>query len=183
MADLYDVIARRRTSLRVDPDRPVPAELLQRLCVAAAWAPNHHRTWPWRFAVFSGDARRRLGEALAGYEEARGAAEAKVAKARTKYLRSPVVLAVGCAADPDPVTAMENRDAVAAAVQNLLLAATAEGLASYWGTGAVTEAPAVKALCGLEPADELVALVYLGWPVGLDPEAPARPEPEIRWLA
>ncbi len=183
MAELYDVIARRRTSLRVDPDRAVPAELIERLCQAAVWAPNHHRTWPWRFAVLTGDARRLLGEALADHELSRGAAEAKVDKARTKYLRAPVMLAVGCVADANPVTAMEDRDAVAAAVQNLLLAATAEGLASYWGTGSVTEAPAVKELCGLAPQDQIVALIYLGWPLGLDPEAPARPAPEIRWLA
>ena len=183
MAELYDVIARRRTSLRVDPERAVPAELIERLCQAAVWAPNHHRTWPWRFAVFTGDARRRLGEALASFELANGAAEAKVEKARTKYLRAPVMLAVGCVADANLVTATEDRDAVAAAVQNLLLAATAEGLSSYWGTGSVTVAPAVKELCGLAAADQLVALVYLGWPLGLDPEAPARPEPQIRWLA
>ncbi len=183
MAELYDVIARRRTSLRVDPDRAVPAELIERLCQAVVWAPNHHRTWPWRFAVLTGDARLRLGEALADHELSRGAAEAKVDKARTKYLRAPVMLAVGCVADANPVTAMEDRDAVAAAVQNLLLAATAEGLASYWGTGSVTEAPAVKELCGLVPQDQIVALIYLGWPLGLDPEAPARPAPEIRWLA
>ena len=93
------------------------------------------------------------------------------------------MLAVGCVADPNPVTAMEDRDAVAAAVQNLLLAATAEGLASYWGTGSVTRRRRSRNCAGWNAADHRGALVYLGWPLGLGPEAPARPEPQIRWLA
>ena len=53
----------RRTSMLVDQERPVAPELIDRLCDLAVWAPNHKRTWPWRFAAFHGDARLRLGEA------------------------------------------------------------------------------------------------------------------------
>ena len=48
---------------------------------------------------------------------------------------------------------------------------TALGLASFWGTGAVTEVPEVKRLVGLEPEDEIVAVVYLGWPVEAAPSS------------
>jgi PPOX class probable F420-dependent enzyme len=183
-ADALTVIAARRTSLRVDADRPVPRAVVEELCRAATWAPNHHRTWPWRFAAFTGQGRARLGEALAEHEHARGSAPEKVAKARAKYLRAPLVLAVGCASasDADALRRAEDRDAAAAATQNLLLAATALGLASYWGTGSVTEAPAVAELCGLGPDDALVAVVYLGWPKGDPPQAPPRPAPDVRWV-
>ena len=88
---------------------------------------------------------------------------------------------VGAAAEADPVRRREDRDAVAAAVQNLLLAATASGLASHWATGDWMDDPAVKELAGLAHDDDLVALVYLGWPNG---EVPAveRPAPSILWL-
>ena len=72
---------------------------------------------------------------------------------------------------------------MASGVQTLLLGATAAGLASYWGTGAVTEAPEVKELCGFAPQDVIVAAIYLGWPLGLDPARPERPPAEVRWLA
>jgi nitroreductase len=89
------------------------------------------------------------------------------------------MLAVASAGDDDPLRRAENRDAVAAGVQNLLLGATAVGLASYWGTGAVTDVPEVRELCGFDPGDQLVALLYLGWPIGEVP-VPPRPDPVLR---
>ena len=181
--DALAALARtRRTNLRVDPDRRVPVALIERLIELAQCAPNHKRTWPWRFAVLTGPARASLGEALATFLAEAGADEAKVAKARTKYLRAPALLAVASAAEADPLRTAENRDAVAASVQNVLLGATAAGLASYWGTGPVVDAPAVKELCGFSAADQVVAIVYLGWPLDAGPAAPERPEPRVRWL-
>jgi nitroreductase len=178
----FEALARsRRTNLRMDPERPVPRDLVERLCRLAMSAPNHKRTWPWRFAAIAGDSRRLLGEALAEALASRGDPPAKIDKARGKYLRAPLMLAVAAVGDPDPVRHAENRDAVAAGVQTLLLGATAAGLASYWGTGAVTEVARVRELCGLEPHDQLVALIYLGWPIGDVPE-PARPAPDLRWV-
>ncbi|MCC6436991.1 MAG: nitroreductase [Acidimicrobiales bacterium] len=178
------LIRRRRTNLRIDAERAVPESTVRRLCELAQWAPNHHRTWPWRFAALTGDARVRLGACAAEHLRARGAAPEKVAKAETKYCRAPLMLAVAVhhgAAD-DAVRRAEDRDAVAAGIQNLLLGATAAGLASYWGSGEVLELPSVRALCGFEPSDELVALIYLGFPHG-DVAAPPRPVPTIRFIA
>jgi nitroreductase len=165
--EAFDELARaRRTSLLLDADRPVPAELVDRLLQVATWAPNHKRTWPWRFAVVTGPGRARLGELVAVHEERKGSDEAKVAKARGKYLRAPVVVLVGSAWQPSEIRRIEDRDAVAAGVQNLLLGATAAGLASHWATGDWMADSDVKAFAGLAPDDELVALVYLGWPTG-----------------
>jgi nitroreductase len=176
------VLRARRTSLLVDPDAAVPADLVARLIELAALAPNHKRTWPWRFTVLTGDGRRRFGDALA--EAGTGAAldDAKVAKLRTKYLRSPVVVLVwdgGAAADP--VRRVEDRDAVAAAVENLLVAATGFGLASHWASVPEVLHPAARAVAGVDGSHDLVALVYLGWPVGAVP-APARPPAEVTWV-
>ena len=104
-----------------------------------------------------------------------------MAKARGKYLRSPVVILVGSAWQPEAMRRREDRDAVAAAVQTLLLGATASGLASHWATGDWMDDAAVKELAGLAPDDDLVALVYLGWPNG---EVPAveRPAPIVAWF-
>ncbi len=172
------LVVARRTSLRVDPGRDVPEELVDRLLKLAVWAPNHKKTFPWRFAVVRGDGRQRLGDLVAAYEERHGMPPERIAKARGKYLRSPVVVLVGAAHHPDPVRRVEDRDAVAAGVQNLLLGATAAGLASHWATGDWMGDDDVKALAGLSPEDDLIALLYLGWPTGDAPVVP-RPEPAV----
>ena len=175
---LEALVRSRRTSLKVDSDRPVPAALVDRLIDLTVWAPNHKRTFPWRFAVVTGDGRRRLGEAVAAAEARMGAVPERVAKAHTKYLRAPVVVLAGAAYHPDPVRRAEDRDAVAAGVENLLLGATSAGLASHWATGSWMGDAEVKALAGLAPEDELVALVYLGWPSGEVPVV-ERPAPVV----
>jgi nitroreductase len=173
---LSRVIHRRRSNLRIDPDRPVPHDVLERLAELAQWAPNHKQTHPWRFAAVTGAGRERLGAAAAEGFVRQGLTEpAVLAKTRQKYLRAPVVLVIASAAHQVPYLHRENRDAVAAGVQNLLLGATALGLASYWSTGIAAEAPEVKALLGLQPEDEIVALVYLGWPLAEAPPTRRRP--------
>jgi nitroreductase len=154
----------RRTSMVVHQDREVPLDLIAELCGLATWAPNHKKTWPWRFAVFTGAGRARLGDTMADEMTRLGTGDdAKRAKTRTKYTRTPAVLVVGCAPHANPMLHTENRDAVAAGVQNLLLGATALGLASFWSTPALEQPPAVLELCGFDPDDRIVGIVYLGW--------------------
>lgn len=175
-------IRARRTSLLVDPHRAVPEELVRHLIECATWAPNHKRTWPWRFTVVTGAARAALGEAFSEAGEAAGLDPVKVAKQRTKYLRSPVVVLVWVTGDRSPVRRREDRDATAAAVQNLLLAATANGLASYWASIADEFHPPARAIAGVDDDHDFVALVYLGWPSG-EVAVPSRPAPEVTWLS
>jgi nitroreductase len=167
----------RRTNLQMDPDRPVPLELIEALCDLARAAPNHKRTWPWRFTLFTGDGRSALGEAYAGALIASDAEPAKVAKARVKYLRAPAMLLVG-STSPEPGRVLEDGYAVAAGVQNLLLGATAAGLASFWSSPPVRDAPEVLDLAGFAEGTQIVALVYLGWP-SREAELPPRPPAEL----
>lgn len=171
-------ITTRRTSLRMDPDEPLDESVITGLCRLAVWAPNHHRTEPWRFAAFSGDARRRLGETIAAEMSAWSVAAERVAKTRTKYLRAPTMLLVGSAAGPDATTTLENRDAVAAGVQNILLGATEMGLTSFWSSVATPHAAALLDLCGFETDTVVIAAVYLGHPNG-EVAAPPRRSPRI----
>lgn len=169
----------RRTSMIVDQTRDVPMELIAELCSLATWAPNHKKTWPWRFAVFTGNGRATLGETMADEMERAGFGDdIKRAKTRTKYLRTPATLVVGCTPDDNEMLHAENRDAVAAGIQNLLLGATALGLASFWSTPALTQPDSVLELCQFDPGDRLVGMIYLGWATQECP-APPRPDPPI----
>ena len=180
---LEALIRRRRTNLRIDAHRPVDPELVERLCGVAQWAPNHHRTWPWRFAALTGSARAQLGQIAAADLRAGAAAPEKISKAEGKYLRAPLVLAVAVCHQPedDAIRRLEDRDAGAAGIQNLLLAATAAGLASYWGTGAVLGSEAVRSLCRFSPTAVVMALIYLGYPIGEVP-TPPRPVPILHFI-
>ncbi len=129
------LVRSRRTSMIVEQGREVPLDVIAELCGLATWAPNHKKTWPWRFAVFTGAGRARLGDTMADDMERVGFGDdTKRAKTRTKYLRTPATLVVGCAPHDDEMLHDENRDAVAAGIQNLLLGATTLGLASFWST-------------------------------------------------
>lgn len=165
-------IRQRRTCLRLDPDRPVPAPVLHELCTLATWAPNHHRTEPWRFAVFQGAGRLHLGELVAAALERTGAPPAKVDKARRKYIRAPHVLVVASVPGPDDRATAENRDAVAAAVATLLLGAQARGLATYWGSLPDPGDVELASVCGFPEGSIAVAAVYVGYPTGTCPPPP-----------
>jgi nitroreductase len=172
--DVAALIRSRRTSMVVDRERAVPRALVEQLCELATWAPNHKRTWPWRFALAEGDGRARLGDVIAEAMELHGDPPERVAKARGKYLRTPATLVVGSAPGDTEARTAENRDAVAAGVENLLLAATAHGLATYWGSCPKGANAVVAELCGFEPGTHVAALIYLGWSTE-DAVAPARP--------
>jgi nitroreductase len=182
--DAYaELVRSRRTHMLVERQRPVPDDVIEKLCNLAAWAPNHKKTWPWRFASLTGDARLRLGEAFVGdMIEREFGDEGKREKTLTKYARTPNILVVGCAPHDNATLHDENRDAVAAAIQTILLGATAEGVASYWSTPPLIDSPRVRALCGFEPDDRIVAVIYLGWPVSV-PDRPDRPAVGVRHLA
>ncbi|MGH2461343.1 MAG: nitroreductase family protein [Chloroflexota bacterium] len=185
-AAVAETIRTRRSNLNVDLERPVPRELIDELVELAISAPNHYRTNPWRFVVLTGPARARLGEiaarALAAQPDAK---ESFVERQRTQFLRAPAVIAVASAGDADPVKHFENKHAVAAGVQNIQLGATAAGLASAWRSGAAMVDPSVSATVkealGLEPTDEIVSFLYLGYPIA-PPGSRTQPRPWVHYL-
>ena len=178
----------RRSIGRVRPERPDRATIA-RLLEAATWAPNHRLTQPWRFVVLAGEARNALGETIGRAQAARhpeGSEDAAVAyaKAAGKPLRAPVVIAVAVEPTVAPkVVEIEEVTAGAAAIQNLLLAAHAEGLAAIWRTGDPCYDPAVKAHLGLPEGAFVLGFVYLGYPDGAPPTRERIPAPALtRWL-
>jgi nitroreductase len=172
--NVAEAIRGRRSVGRVRQDGLARDRIL-RLLEAATWAPNHKVTEPWRFVVIRGDARDALGEAHAdAVARAGGAPLSPEARAGAVALtrRAPVIIVCICTpSSDDPVVRREDRDAVAAAVQNLSLAAHADGLGTIWRTGLFVDEAEVRAPLGCAEADEIVGFVYVGEP----DEAPAAP--------
>jgi nitroreductase len=166
---VLDAIYRRR-SIGKMTDQVPPRAAIEQILDAAIQAPNHHLTEPWRFFVLSGDARIELGDAMV---RARCAADPGadelpdlvLQKVREKPLRSPVIITVAVKPQPGAkIEEMEEICAGAAAVQNMLLAADALGLATMWRTGDACFSGEVKELLGLDDGDHVLGFVYLGYP-------------------
>jgi nitroreductase len=159
VATIEEVIRGRRTHKSFGPD-PVPRSVLEELFELARWAPNHHRTNPWRFRV--------LGpESLARLKTAAGPAEAP------KLDRAPTLVVASAALSGDLISDEEDLHATACAVYAVLLAAHGRGFASYWRTPRVLRSSAGREAVGLPDGERFVALIHLGTPRGTPP-APER---------
>jgi nitroreductase len=156
---LDHLIRSRRTHKSFGPD-PVPRDTLEELFELARWAPNHHRTNPWRFRV--------LGpETLARLKEAAGATEAP------KLERAPTLVVASAVLSGDLIQDEEDVCATACAVYAVLLGAHARGLASYWRTPRVLRTKAGREAVGLPDGERFVGLIHLGAPRA-EPPAPER---------
>lgn len=167
---VFDIIKRRRSIGKMTSERPT-REQIERILEAATHAPNHHKVQPWKFFVLAGSAREELGKIMADSlgkrleDTSSDKAQALLNKERSKLLRSPVIIAVAAEAPNLPkVLEIENIEATAAAVQNMLLTAEELGVAAMWRTGDAAYDPRVKEWLGLAPGEHLVAFVYLGFP-------------------
>ena len=183
--EVLEAIHTRHSVSQVKPDA-VSRELIEKILSAAAQAPNHFKVRPWRFVVMTGASREKLGEAMAQSTQANkpDATEEDLQKDRIKPLRAPVIITVGVDKPAIPkAKEIENVCAAAAAVQNMLLAAHALGLAAIWRTGPSATDPAIKQFFGWEADQHLIGFVYIGYPIDI-PVLPERPSFEDRttWL-
>ena len=170
--DQVSDLIRNRRSIKpaaMDPARPVDRATLLTLLENATWAPSHGMTEPWRFRVYEGAAREALADTLQRlYREVIPAAEQredKYLKLRDNALQAPVVIACSMQrGGVDKIPVQEEIEAVACALQNLMLSASAIGLGSFWSSPPLLETDAFRTWLGLRPQDLCVGLVYLGWP-------------------
>ena len=167
---VFDLIKRRRSIGKMTGEQPTRQQI-ERLLEAATHAPNHHKVQHWKFIVLAGKAREELGtvmaEALARRleETSSDKAQALLNKERTKLLRSPVVIVVVAEPPRQPkVLEIENIEAAAAAVQNMLLTAEEMGLACMWRTGDAAYDLHVKQWLGLAPDVHIVSFLFVGFP-------------------
>lgn len=177
---------RSRQSIGTMKADPVPRAVIEQLLEAAVQAPNHYKVRPWRFVVLTGQGRNRLGGVMAEVLHRRFPEldEAGLERERAKPLRAPVVIAVGV--DPpaeSKVLEIENICAAACACENVLIAATANGLGGHWRTGDAARDPDIKRFLGFRAEQHVIAFLYLGYPEVATPP-PERPGYEERttWI-
>ncbi len=185
------LIRHRRSIKPVDMDatREVERALLTTILEDATWAPTHGLTEPWKFIVHQGTARHRLAETMQRTYQATTPAnefrEDKMRKMAENPLLARVVIACvmerrGGAKIPE----IEEIEAVACALQNLQLSATAAGLGCYWSSPPILITREFSDWLQLSAGDRCVGLIYLGWPrAGLNwPRSVRQPlETKTRW--
>jgi nitroreductase len=160
---------RQRRAIKEYLDTPIPKEWIEELLDAAHWAPNHHLNHPWRFHVFTGDGREQLVSArqaaarLAAEKRGREVTEEDLEFARKKCYSAPVIIIVSMISDEKPITDQENYAACWAAIENLLLAASARGLGSYPSTGDWIDQNLVGPVLGLTEGERPVSCVFVGY--------------------
>lgn len=176
-------IATRRT-LKVFTGAAIPREVLSGLVEAACWAPNHRLTQPWRFAIADRAAVARLVERIRQPDVAALVEPRKLGPATERLGACGAVIQVTCVLAGGEEQRREDRDAVAAAVQNLLVAAQAQGLGSFWSTSPLMSHPEVLRWFGSDPdAVAHVATIWLGIPAETPPTPHRRPVAEVsHWV-
>ncbi len=165
------LIAHRRSinPALMDSEKVISPELWKTLFEAANWAPNHGLTEPWRFLVYSGESRGSIATALqSAYKSETATAEFRPEKfekmGKNPFLANSVVALVMKRDPKRKVPEIEEIEAVACAVQNLHLVASAAGLGVFWSSPAVTYGPSFAESLEIDAEDKCLGLLYVGWP-------------------
>lgn len=185
---MLDLLAARRS---VKPDRlqapgPSAAELDQILTIAAR-VPDHKKLVPWRFVVFEGEARERMGEVFAEAalaEEKEPPSPIRLDTERKRFMRAPLVVGVISRVVPRPgAPEWEQVLSAGASAFNLCLAANALGYGTSWVTEWVAYSPRVRTALGLADHERVAGFVHIGTPAETpaDRERPALSDIVTRW--
>lgn len=178
---------RRSFSLKELSPESLDLGLVAQMLEAANWAPSHGKTEPWRFVVYSGEARQIIGEAFGvayrRLNQGRSYAEAGERGQRERVWQAPVWIALGMQPNPR-LPEWEELVAFGSAVQNMQLMASALGLASKWTSGACAIHPYVAEVVGFAPETQLYGFLYVGHPAVSWPEGKRRALAEkVRWVS
>jgi nitroreductase len=186
---LNTIIRARRSVFpkQYDPGKQVDNSIIEQMLENANWAPTHKLTEPWRFTVFTGHGLKTFANLQASvYKNAAGDQfkEDNFKKLSTTPLLASHIISLGMKRHAEKnLPEMEEIAAVACAVQNMYLTATAYGVGCYWTTGGVTFTEAAKPFFDLEPADKLMGFLYVGVIAVPSPAGTRGPITEkIKWV-
>ena len=173
-ATLSNIIKSRRSIKPVMMNgKKVPDYQVQSMLELADWAPTHAYTEPWRFRVYSNPADFCNQHAELYKRNTDPANFVEVVYNNLFHqgdTASHVIVTTMQRSELGKIPVSEEMEAVACSIQNILLSATALGIASFWSTGGMALKPAMKDFLQLGPDDHVVGIVYLGYvdeaPVG-----------------
>lgn len=172
-----DIVRARRTIHRFHAALP-PSMVIEDALALACWAPNHHRTEPWRFALLGPETAEQVALLNAELVRAKSGEEAAASKLQ-RWREMPGWLVVTCQRSTDPQREREDYAATCCLLQNFALLLWEQGIGIKWTTGKVTRDPRFMTLVGADPAlESCVGLVWFGYPAEVPAQA-RRPLAEL----
>ena len=180
---VYEAIHARRMNNEFSDSVP-PQDALARMLDAAIWAPNHRLTNPWRFFVLEKGGQRRAEVAQLAYDQLYGRSQnhEHADGSRQRVLDAPALIYVYSVPGDTEELTQENYAAACCAVQNLLLAGVAEGLAGDWSTGNTTRHPQLAETLGGEANWTMVGALFIGYPSRPSASVRSPAEEVTAWL-
>ena len=174
-----DLLLSRRSGSAKTMTGPGPtAEQLRQILAAAVRVPDHGKLAPWRFILFEGDGRKRVGELLAAcVSNQPDVSPERIEHERGRFLRAPMILGVvSRAREQIAIPVWEQELSAGAVCQTILIAAHAMGFVANWITEWCAYHPRVLGGLGLRPGERMAGFIYIGHPAT---PLEDRPRPDI----
>lgn len=180
---VMDFLLARRSAPIAELKDPAPSDAeIKTILTAASRVPDHGRLTPWRFILYRGEARERVGELLAARAEEREGplAEARRQQELSRFSRAPLVIGVvSVPRESIKIPEWEMLLSGGAAAMTLVLAANALGYRTNWITNWYSEDEEGRRILGLAPQERVVGFIHIGTFSGVTPD---RPRPEVATL-
>lgn len=145
---------------------PAPSgEKLQNILAAGVRAPDHANLQPYEFVVIQDKGLERLTDIFVRATKATTTDEFAIEKAAKMAYRAPMIIVGLTRYKPhEKVPHVEQIATTACALQNMQMAAIAQGFNGIWRTGTLAKNHVVKEAFCCAPQDEIVGFLYLGTP-------------------
>lgn len=180
MVDFFEVIENRR-SIRSYSDEPVSIDMVNSIIKSAGKAPSAHNTQPWHFTVIKTfEIKNQLLKAMERkYIEdlcldgiSKEIIEERIRRSREIFIKAPVLIIPFLV--NDRLKSFENDrlnhiekilaiQSISAAIQQILLAATAKGLGSCWFSAPLHCQEVILEALNIVESWEPQALITLGY--------------------
>jgi len=188
LSEIKELIRDRRSIKPEDfKPRKVLDDQIKEILNAGLWAPTHGMTEPWHFVVFQESALMDLGEFMANTYKKVTPEEQFLEKKFNMLLNKPthssVVVAICMKRQQtEKIPEIEEIEAVACAVQNMHLMATAYGLGGFWSSPQFCYSDDTKTYLNLSKKDKCLGFFYIGYPNGEWPKSHRKPlEYKTEW--
>jgi nitroreductase len=160
-----DLLLTRRSGSAKNMTGPGPdAGHLTQILSAAIRVPDHGKLAPWRFIVFEGEARERMGNILAeAVLTERDASPERAETERKRFLRAPTVIGVvSRVREGFVIPPWEQQMSAGAACMTILIAATSLGFVANLLTEWYAYHPLVLERLGLKQGERIAGFIYVG---------------------
>lgn len=180
LSEVTAIIRDRRT---IYPEqystRKIHKEQIELLLNNAVWAPTHGMTQPWRFVVFRDNALNDLSEALGSIYLSEIPKEkqldSKLGKLMSRPKMASAVIAIILDREDSIIPEEDDFAAIACAVQNMHLTATAQGIGAFWSTPGIMKSERFNEFLSLKEGQRCIGLFYLGYPAIEWPKGQRKP--------